>query len=289
VTENEQLVADLVADYRRHYPALAAAWDNAVMMAAFAVYISDEPPVLLIDDKRRCNVCMKPFDAPFHYNEVREEWCERPSNCEACQPYVDAALRNMFDPAVLKRYMEDVPVFEDRVFDPSYYAKGGYIDFETASPTARRLTPFVLPRGEAVMPKGRLHYPFVEPRHTVETKVLQIDLTGLEERVLSALEAKEEIIRQIAKELGIDYESILSTLAHETARGSEIIFDAMDERGMEAISINMPRRMEVTGAYDFGAMIERHHKRADEQRGKRQPSYLKHDPTKRNRGGRRRR
>lgn len=39
-------------------------------------------------------------------------------------------------------------------------------------------------------------------------------------------------------------------------------------------------------SYDFDAMIDRHNIRATKSRGRKQPDYLKHDPTKRNHRGR---
>lgn len=255
MTENEQLVADLVADYRRHYPALAAAWDHAVMMAAFHVYISDEPPVLLIDDKRRCMECQTAFDAEFIWHHTREYWIERPDYCPQCSVLRSAAIAGLF--SGIAEWAKEFRTIDPAHFGTADIAQGGYIDFEKASPTGRRMAPFVSPiRDEYLLPKGRLSYPFVTPRLETQVQIVHVDFAEIEQRVAAVLGAKGVTLAAIATQLGISFD-------------------------------DLTKQPEPTG-YDFRAMIERHEKRGDEQRKKRPPEYLKHDPTKRNRGRRRR-
>lgn len=203
MTENEQLVADLVADYRRHYPALAAAWDNAVMMAAFHVYISDEPPVLLIDDKRRCMNCQCAFDAEFIWHHTREYWIERPDYCPQCETYRSAAIAGLF--SGIAEWAKGHMTLDIESFGTADFAKGGYIDFEKASPTGRRLTPYVKPLGgEYILPKGRLSYPFVTPRLETRVQIVHVDFGEIEKRIAAVLGMKDVIFDEIAAKCGID-------------------------------------------------------------------------------------
>lgn len=253
MTEDEAKA--LVGDFRRNYPALAAEWDNAVAMAALHVYISDEPPVLLIDDKRRCMNCQCAFDAEFIWHHTREYWIERPDYCPQCETYRSAAIAGLF--SGIAEWAKGHMTLDIESFGTADFAKGGYIDFEKASPTGRRLAPFVSPidRSEFSMPKGRLSYPFVTPRQETRVQIVHVDFAEIEQRVAAMLGAKGVILAEIAAKCGID--------------------------------LAAPLRREPE-PYDFAAMIERHEKRSDEQRKKRPPAYLKHDPTKRNRGRRRR-
>jgi hypothetical protein len=133
-------------------------------------------PQLLLSDRRRCQCCLREFDPPFHYNEVREEWIERARYCDGCQPIVDAACRNMFDPAVLRRVMEESP----KPWNTEY------IDFDK-SPTGRRLTPFVAP---VRIKNVRLSYPHIkEPELRVEhIKIVEkTDYRAIEMRMLAAI------------------------------------------------------------------------------------------------------
>lgn len=236
MTEDEARA--LVADYRKHYPALAAEWDNAVMMAVLHVCISDEPPVLLIDDKRRCMNCQCAFDAEFRYNIVREYWIERPDYCPQCTDYRSAAIAGLF--SGIAEWAKGHMTLDIESFGTADFAKGGYIDFEKASPTGRRLAPFVSPidRSEFIMPKGRLSYPFVEPRQTQRVQIVHVDFGEIEKRIASVLGMKDVIFDEIAAKCGIDL------------------------REPEPVAPVAPKR--------------------------RPPEYLKHDPTKRNRGRRRR-
>lgn len=201
MTEDEARA--LVADYRKHYPALAAEWDNAVMMAVLHVCISDEPPVLLIDDKRRCMNCQCAFDAEFIWHHTREYWIERPDYCPQCTDFRTAAIAGLF--SGIAEWADQFRTIDPANFGTADVAEGGYIDFEKASPTARRLAPFVSPIDrEYIMPKGRLSYPFVEPRRTARVQIVHVDFAEIEKRVAAVLGMKDVIFDEIAAKCGID-------------------------------------------------------------------------------------
>lgn len=71
------------------------------------------------------------------------------------------------------------------------------------------------------------------------------------------------------------------------------ILAAMSDPGVRTILLDIEtdreRGIEIPGSYDFAAMIERHEIRAKEAQARPQPSYLRHDPSKRGYGRGRRR
>lgn len=95
-------------------------------------------PQKLLPCDIRCEMCKKTFDAPFYYNDIREEWCSRPTVCKTCEPIRNAAIANMFDPEVLRRVM-GMPY---REFARHWY-DDEVIDFDHVP--NRNLAPFVSP------------------------------------------------------------------------------------------------------------------------------------------------
>lgn len=140
-------VSMTLPDPFRQHPHIVRAWLWSTLMGGkppSTTTITGYDAQKLLPCDLRCTICMKTFDAPFHYHEIREYWIDRPDVCESCRPIRDAAIANMFDPAVLRSVMEGKPdwSFGDEV-----------IDFDAVP--SRRLAPFVMPMDPKVSFRSR--------------------------------------------------------------------------------------------------------------------------------------
>lgn len=153
----------------------------------------------------------------------------------------------------------------------------------------------------AVLPKGRISYPTIKKPEKIDVSrwnesdaspladiqrwreevfkqrpiepetVYVADFEKIETRVLAAMLGSGECTVILN---GEQVKFLLADLVHETADGFMIDLSEYSQGGF------VEGRAELFG-YDYESMIKRHVDRSDVARHKAQPSYLKHDPTKR--------